>query len=201
MAARGRPRSFDRNDALDQAIEVFWTKGYENASLADLTAAMEIAAPSLYAAFGSKDGLFREAVAHYVETLGSGIWDGLDTVPTARAAIEGMLRASAAAFTEGPVSRGCMIVLAAPQNEGASSTACDLLRTWRLENAGKLRRRLERAVEEGELSAGTDCAAIATYYATVQHGMSIIARDGIDRATLMRVVDSAMAGWAALIGS
>lgn len=195
MSTRGRPRSFDRDAALHRAMEVFWTKGYDNASLADLTAAMGIAPPSLYAAFGSKDGLFRAAVTHYVETEGGGIWEGVEAAPTARAAVEHVLRASAEAFGRGPVSRGCMIVLAAPQMEGASAEACAELQRFRLENIAILERRLQRAVREGELPPSTDCKAIASYYATLQHGLSITARDGADRATLLGIADRAMAGW------
>ncbi|WP_154401311.1 TetR/AcrR family transcriptional regulator, partial [Bordetella pertussis] len=93
MAERGRPRSFERTEALRQAMEVFWSKGYEGASLADLTSAMGINAPSLYAAFGSKEALFREAVQRYADTEGARTRRALLEAPDARAAIEGMLLA------------------------------------------------------------------------------------------------------------
>lgn len=199
MAKRGRPRSFDRDDALLQAMEVFWAKGYEGASIAELTDAMGIAAPSLYAAFGSKDGLFAAVVETYVRTAGSGIWEPIDKAPTARAGIETMLRATADAFSCGSEPHGCMIVLAAPQKVCASEAASDILKQQRLENIAILERRLQRALREGELPAGTDCRAIATFYATVQHGMSLQARDGADLATLNSIVDCALAGWEALV--
>ncbi len=199
MAVRGRPRSFDRQDALRRAMDVFWMKGFENASMAELTEAMGLKPPSLYAAFGSKEQLFREAVDYYAQTQGGGIWDKVPTAPTAREAIAGMLRASAEAYTRGPKPRGCMIVLAAPQMEGANPAVCDELKARRMENVAILERRLERAVAEGELPQGTDCHAVAAYFATVQHGMSIEARDGASRKTLLAVVDCAMAAWDSLV--
>lgn len=175
-------------------MEVFWVKGYERASMADLTRAMGINSPSLYAAFGNKEALFREAVALYVETEGSGIWDRVETMPTAREALAHVLRASALAFTQGE-PRGCLIVLAAPQREGSTVGICDELRSRRAGNVVVLEARLERAVTEGELPPGTDCHGIAQYFATVQHGMSIQARDGASRETLLAIADCAMAGW------
>ncbi|GGG49206.1 TetR/AcrR family transcriptional regulator [Chelatococcus composti] len=195
MAQRGRPRSFDRTTALRRAMEVFWRKGYDNASMADLTAAMGINPPSLYAAFGSKEGLFREAVALYAETEGSGIWEGVPAAPTARAAMEHLLRATALAYTKGPEPLGCLIVLGAPQAECASPAIRDDLRRRRADNVRILEERLRRAVAEGELPAHVDCTAVANFYATVQHGMSIRARDGATREELLSVADCAMAAW------
>ncbi|WP_010629800.1 TetR/AcrR family transcriptional regulator [Halomonas sp. KM-1] len=198
MPQRGRPRGFDREEALRRAMEVFWTQGYDNASLTDLTRAMSINAPSLYATFGSKEALFHEAVALYVQTEGSGIWEQVETAPTARDAIAHVLHATAEAFTRGDTPRGCMIVLAAPQMQGANAQVCDALKAHRKENGCLLERRLKRAVEEGELPASTDCRALASYFVTVQHGMSIQARDGASRETLLRIADCAMASWEAL---
>lgn len=199
MPQRGRPRGFDREDALRQAMEVFWAQGYESASLTDLTRAMGINSPSLYSAFGSKGALFREAVELYIRTEGSGIWEQVDTAPTARAAIEHVLHATAEAFTQGPESRGCLIVLAAPQMQCANREICDMLKRHRLENGQLLERRLQRAVDEGELPSSTDCDAIANYIVTVQHGMSIQARDGASRDMLRAIADCTMAGWEVLV--
>ncbi len=96
MAERGRPRGFDRDAALAKAMEVFWARGYEGASMHELTAAMGIASPSLYAAFGCKEALFREALALYGATENDGIWGGVESAATAREACEGMLMAAAA---------------------------------------------------------------------------------------------------------
>lgn len=200
MAERGRPRGFDREKALHQAMQVFWRKGFDSASLAELTGAMGINPPSLYAAFGSKEDLFREAVALYADSEGGTIWDVVETAPSARAAVAGMLRNSAEAFTRGAGSRGCMIALAAPQMQGASPQACAEVKRLRAGNTALLERRLKRAVKQGELPAETDCRAIAEFYATVQHGMSIQARDGASRKTLLGIAEAAMAGWDTLVG-
>ena len=195
MAVRGRPRSFERETALRRAMEVFWAKGFDGASLADLTAAMGINAPSLYATFGSKEGLFREAVALYGATEGTEIWTALPQAPTAREAIEGFLRASALSFTRPDRPAGCLVVLGALLASDANANVCRELRASRAGNVAALRSRLERAVVEGELPQSLDCEAVATFYATVQQGMSIQARDGASRATLLSVAACAMAAW------
>lgn len=195
MAERGRPRSFDRAAALRRAMEVFWTKGYDGASLSDLTAAMGINSPSLYAAFGSKEALFREAVALYGATEGTEIWTALPKAPTAREAIERFLRASAEAFTRPDKPAGCLIVLGALNANDANANVCRELRDERSGNIETLRDRLDRAVREQELPTDLDCRAIATFYATVQQGMSIQARDGASRETLLAVAGCAMAAW------
>lgn len=195
MAVRGRPRSFERDVALRRAMEVFWAKGYDGASLADLTAAMGINAPSLYAAFGSKEALFREAVALYGATEGTEIWTALPEAPTAREAIERFLYASAVSFTRPDRPAGCLVVLGALLASEANASVCRELRESRAGNVGALRERLERARAEGDLPASLDCEAVATFYATVQQGMSIQARDGASRATLLAVADCAMAAW------
>ncbi|WP_104202829.1 TetR/AcrR family transcriptional regulator [Billgrantia saliphila] len=200
MPQRGRPPGFDRESALRQAMEVFWTKGFDNASLTDLTRAMGINSPSLYAAFGSKEALFKEAVELYSRTEGSGIWEQVETAPTARDAIAQVLRTTAEAFTRGDEPRGCLIVLAAPQMQGANPGVCDALKARRQHNVCQLERRLQRAINENELPASTDCRAIANYFVTLQHGMSIQARDGASRETLLAIADCAMSGWEALVG-
>ncbi|MBF6482277.1 TetR/AcrR family transcriptional regulator, partial [Nocardia cyriacigeorgica] len=112
MAERGRPRAFDRDVALRRAMEVFWEHGYEGASMTDLTSAMGINSPSLYAAFGGKEALFREAIELYGRTEGGLTARALREEPTARAAIEAMLRDNAVAYTAPDKPHGCMVVLA-----------------------------------------------------------------------------------------
>ena len=111
MAERGRPRSFDRQEALARAMETFWTHGYESTSIADLTAAMGIASPSLYAAFGSKEALFLEAVALYGATEGEQLWGPVATAKTARAGMEAFLLGTARAFTRKGKPRGCLVAM------------------------------------------------------------------------------------------
>jgi AcrR family transcriptional regulator len=201
MKERGRPRSFDRSAALQRAMEVFWTKGFDAASMADLTSAMGINSPSLYAAFGSKEALFEEAIALYARSEGTEIWDALDEAPTAREAITRFLRRSAHSFTRPGRPAGCLIVLGALHGARGNEKACRLLRQRRSENARDLCERLERAVREGELPDSVDRQGIATFYATVQHGMSIQARDGASREALLAVAECAMAAWDVLTGA
>jgi AcrR family transcriptional regulator len=195
QAPRGRPRAFDRTAALQRAMELFWRKGHDGASLSELTSVMGINSPSLYAAFGSKDALFREAVELYRATEGPEIWNALANGPTAREAIERFLCASAEAYTRRGRPRGCLVVLGALHvNEGSVDVARELQK-YRTQNIATLRDRLERAVGEGELPQGVDCLAAATFYITVQQGMSIQARDGASRDTLLKVAHCAMAAW------
>lgn len=114
MTGRGRPRGFDRDRALEQALRVFWEHGYQGASMTALTSAMGIKSPSLYAAYGSKEELFREALALYAATEGSYTRRALDEQPTARASVEAALRDNAAAYTDPATPRGCLVILAAP---------------------------------------------------------------------------------------
>ena len=195
MAERGRPRSFDRSAALARAMEVFWTKGYEGASISDLTEAMGIGSPSLYAAFGSKEALFREAIDLYGRTEGPAIWDAVENAPDARSAVAGFLTATAHSFSRPGKPRGCMVVLSQLNPTEASASVCAALRENRAQGQSGLERRLRRAVEVGELAPGTDVAALAAFYLTVQQGMSIQARDGASEETLLAVAKGAMAAW------
>ncbi len=195
MAERGRPRSFDRSAALARAMELFWTKGYEGASISDLTEAMGIGSPSLYAAFGSKEALFREAIELYGRTEGPAIWDAVENAPDARSAVAGFLTATAHSFSRPGKPRGCMVVLSQLNPTEASASVCAALRENRAQGQSGLERRLRRAVEVGELAPGTDVAALAAFYLTVQQGMSIQARDGASEETLLAVAKGAMAAW------
>ncbi|MER9215653.1 TetR/AcrR family transcriptional regulator [Mesorhizobium sp. M0663] len=198
MPERGRPRTFDRAAALRRAMEVFWVKGYEGASISDLTAAMGINSPSLYAAFGSKEALFLEATELYTRVEGTEIWSALEKAPTARQAVERFLRQTARAYSQTGRPQGCLIALGALHQDSSRGAICDDLRRRRAENREALLRRLERGVAEGELPADFDCGTAATFYATVQHGMSIQARDGASRSALLATVAGAMAAWIAM---
>ncbi len=199
MPERGRPRSFDRTEALEKAMDLFWRKGFDNASIGELTAATGLAPPSLYAAFGNKEALFGAALDHYARTAGSGIWERLDQAPTAREGVRALLAATAERYTRTAPPRGCMIVLAAPQMEGGNAVVAEMLAAQRRRNAARIEQRLRRAVATGELPPAADCRAIAAYVACVQHGMSIQARDGASREDLRAVADCVLAGWEALL--
>jgi len=195
MSRRGRPREFDREQALDKALRLFWCKGFDNTSIAELTQSLAINPPSLYAAFGSKEKLFEEALARYISSYGSGIWNHLEAEGSARDAIERLLLATADAYSREALPRGCMIVLSAPQPEAGNEKVGEALRNLRLENQTRLEARLQRAVREGELPASIDTAAMARFFACVQHGLSIQARDGAPREALRSVAAGALAAW------
>jgi AcrR family transcriptional regulator len=201
MVGRGRPRGFDRATALHRAMEVFWEHGYEGTSIADLTAAMGIAAPSLYAAFGRKEDLFREAVELYDATEGAGTSRALEEEPTARAAIEVALRRNAAAYVDPATPNGCMVVLAATAGAVENAEVRTFLADSRRAGLAAVEQRLARGVAEGDLAPGTDTASLAAFVVTVLQGLSIQARDEADGATLDRVVDGAMAAFDAMAGA
>ncbi len=200
MAARGRPRTFDREDALRRAMEVFWEHGYEGASISELTAAMGINSPSLYAAFGCKEQLLRDAVAHYNDTEGSAAAMALRELPTAREAIAEVLRHNVIAFTDPEKPPGCMIVLTATTYTDESRAVHSHLADWRTALEHDFRERIERGIADGDVPAGTDAATIAAFYNTVNHGMAIQARDGADRSKLSGIAETAVSAWDGLVG-
>lgn len=197
VATRGRPRNFDRDQALEQAMRVFWTQGYAGASLSDLTSAMGIASPSLYAAFGSKEGLYREALELYAATNGAGLCDAM-SAPTAREAVESMLRGAVRGFTSSDVPTGCMVMQGGANDGDLSPEVAAVLCEKRAMGAQAMTERLGRAIEAGEISPATNIRAVADFYATVHKGLSLSAKGGADRTELDSVVTSAMAAWSPL---
>lgn len=200
MAERGRPRNFDRAQALQQAMEVFWSKGYEGASLADLTVAMGINSPSLYGAFGSKEELFREAVGLYRDTEGGSARRALQAAATAREGVQAMLLTSAERFTAPGRPPGCMIVLGAPSGCTNHASVGGFLGDTRRDMQSCILARMNAGAAQGELPASADLKGLAAFYTTVLHGMSIQARDGATRKTLQAVARQAMCAWDALTG-
>ncbi|MFD4591217.1 TetR/AcrR family transcriptional regulator [Streptomyces rubiginosohelvolus] len=199
MAERGRPRAFDRAVALRGAMEVFWELGYEGTKLTDLTGAMNINSASLYNTFGSKEQLFREAVALYGSTTGSATARALREEPTARAAVEAMLRGNIDIFADTGTPSGCMIVLAAANCAHQNRGVAEHLTGHRRRTVAELEGRLERAITEGELAPETDVRSVADFYATILYGLSIEARDGVPVERLRSTVDRAVGLWDALV--
>jgi len=194
MKSRGRPRSFDREQAVRSAMDVFWARGYEATTLHDLQAAMGgITPPSFYAAFGSKESLFLEAVDLYRTVVGDKTVRALDDQPTARAGVEAMLRETVNVFTAQDTPRGCLLVLGA-MNCTNTSVQDHLLKVRR-QAPQIIKRRLERGIQEGDVPAGLDVAALASFYTTIVHGLGVRARDEPSRRVLMAAVDGAMAAW------
>ncbi|WP_350281389.1 TetR/AcrR family transcriptional regulator [Kribbella sp. HUAS MG21] len=192
---RGRPRSFDREAALEQALLTFWEHGYDATSVTELTIALGIGAPSLYAAFGDKRTLFDEVVRRYQDTHGAFTARALAEEPTARAAIERILREAAAEYTSPEHARGCLIISAAQNTVPASAEVADRLRAIRRANRDVLRDRIQADVDAGLLPDDTDAPALATFFAATIQGMSQQARDGASRDDLMAVATTALSVW------
>ena len=190
---RGRPRSFDRDEALERAMEVFWKQGFEGASLHDLTEAMGINPPSLYAAFGDKEHLFLEAVERYEAKRGDEC--PYADAPTAEEAIEKLLTYAATEFTRASNPRGCLMVMAATTSSTSSARLQSALARHRAAARAYLKERIDRGLAEGELPRSTDTAALADFYHAIVAGMSLQARDGASRKRLMAMVKAAMRAW------
>jgi AcrR family transcriptional regulator len=198
MAKRGRPAIFDRTEALERAMQLFWARGYEGVTLEDLLAAMgNINPPSFYHAFGSKEALFREAVDLYVATMRPSVC-ALEEGRTARESVEAMLRTTVRAFSQPAKPHGCLLVRGAINCAPASKGAHDYLHAIRQRAPKLFKRRLDRAVADGELPRGLDTSGIAAFYVTVLHGLGMRAGDGASRKALMAAVDGSMAAWETL---
>jgi AcrR family transcriptional regulator len=199
-AARGRPREFDREAALAKATCLFWSRGFEATSIADLTKAMGIGSPSLYAAFGSKEALYAEALRYYGENYETLFWGNFHAAATAREAVRLLLMDSAAAMSgsRADVPPGCMVALSSVGSEGHEQLG-ELVHSARAGGHERLKARIEKAIADGELPGAADAEALARFVLTVQSGMSILARDGASRAALEDAARIAMMGWDASV--
>ena len=178
-------------------MRVFWAKGFAGASMSDLTAAMGIASPSLYAAFGSKEGLFQEAVARYEATYSRLARDILAGPGRVRDQIEQVMRITVRTPSEQEPA-GCLVVAACAQASDLSPELAATLCEKRTNAARMMEARIVRAVEEGELPAGVNARAVADFYATVQRGLGVGAKRGASVEERGAVVTTAMAAWDAL---
>ncbi|MGW1073378.1 TetR/AcrR family transcriptional regulator [Streptomyces sp. NPDC002537] len=194
---RGRPRSFDRDAALETATLVFWEHGYEATSVADLTRAMGIAAPSLYAAFGNKEALFGEVVQRYGQRYGAFLLRALEEEPSARGAVTRMLREAAREYTAAGRPTGCLMLIAAACGTTASPGVEESLRIVRTANVAAIESRIKAGIASGELPADTDAATYARHTAAVIQGMSQQARDGATREQLEALADVTLRAWPA----
>jgi AcrR family transcriptional regulator len=191
----GRPRSFDADKALDEALLIFWKKGYEGTTVADLTEAMGIVRPSLYAAFGSKAELFRKVIARYGEKYAT----VLDPVsqPTSRKVAERLLRCTADAMGDPDKNRprGCLAVHGALASSDEANPIQKDLVAFRMEAFVLLRKRFAKAKAEDDLPSNCDPAALAHYLLSLSYGMAVLAVNGTNRAELHRMVDVALMAW------
>ncbi|BAR61145.1 transcriptional regulatory protein [Bradyrhizobium diazoefficiens] len=187
----GRPREFDAETALDQAMEVFWRHGYEGATIAQLTEAMGINPPSLYACFGNKEGLLKAALDRYTKLRN--VWmDGVVSAPTAREVAERMLMGIADKQTDPANPPGCLLVQGGIACGSGSENVPFELAARRAQNEDQLRDRFVRAKAEGDLKPGSDPAALARYVFAVSVGMGVMASSGADREALRQVASVAV---------
>lgn len=189
--AIGRPRAFDMDQALDRALDVFWRKGYEGASICDLTAAMDINPPSLYAAFGNKEGLFRKAVDRYTARHAGFLQEAL-ALTKAKDCIKALLRRTADSLTDESTPPGCLLVQGIAGAGEHAKCISDELCARRAANEKAIRERLKRAKTEGDLPKDADPSALARFIATVTQGMAVQAVAGASRAELRRVAETAL---------
>jgi len=193
-AIRGRPRAFDTDQALDAALDLFWRKGYEGTSIADLTEAMGINPPSLYAAFGGKEALFRQALDRY-EAKHAVFWKDALGASTAYAAIKVLLEGTADSLSDKKNPRGCLIVQGALSGGDECDPVRQELAARRNKSVAMIRERLARAKREGDLPKDADPASLARYVATVIHGMAVQAVSGVSRPELRRIAATALKAW------
>jgi AcrR family transcriptional regulator len=190
----GRPREFDRELALEAAMRVFWRHGYEGASLTALTQAMGISRPSLYAAFGDKATLFREAVTRYGSGPGRYVRRALG-LAAARDVAEALLRGAAALATDPANPGGCLWVQAALVASAEAAVIRNEMSALRAGGSTQIQARLERARREGDLPPHADPAALTGFIVSLMNGMAVQASNGLDRDALNRVIDLAMTAW------
>jgi AcrR family transcriptional regulator len=191
MQTRGRPRSFDRDVALDVALRVFWEKGYEGTTVAELTGAMGLKPPSFYGAFGDKDKLFREVVQRYVATHGAEPMRALNDAPTLKGGLEAMLRSAIRLYADPDRPRGCLVMTAAinctPEHAGHMSA----LSERRLLMRASIEARIRQARAQ-DLPGDVDEAGLAEFFTTVMHGLALRAKDGASTEQLMSSIGLAM---------
>jgi AcrR family transcriptional regulator len=190
----GRHREFSVEMALDAALCVFWRKGYEGTSYADLTEATGVERPALYSAFGNKEALFRRALARYHERYLGYLPEALE-LPTARQAAAHFLRGAVELNTRYPDRTGCFGINGVLAGSDDSEPIRQALIEYRATGETMLRERFEKAKAEGDLPETADCATLAAYVMAVTHGIAVQAKAGFRREVLQAVADQALAGW------
>ncbi|GAA3620234.1 TetR/AcrR family transcriptional regulator [Nonomuraea rosea] len=190
----GRPRGFDADEALERAMLVFWEHGYEGASLANLTEAMGISAKSMYAAFGNKEELFRQALERYTEGPSAYLTRAMEE-PTALGVATAILTGTVRTTTRPAHPHGCMGVQGALAASDSGRGVRDLLIAWRKDGCSRIRERFQRAVDDGELPPETDPGLLARYVTTLAFGIAVQAASGIGHDELQGMADAALRTW------
>lgn len=195
IRSRGRPRTLDRERALETALHLFWRHGYEGTSIADLTRAMGTTPPSLYTAFGTKEQLYREALDRYVSAYGALAQKAFEEEPTAYSAFTRLLADAVRFYSEGAERRGCMLVsgvLACADEHNALAAHVSAQRRSVID---ALKQRLDRAAADGEIHYEVDTYGLASFFSAVVQGIAIQARDGATSTALNEIAQFAMCAW------
>jgi AcrR family transcriptional regulator len=190
----GRPRTFDVEEALEAALGVFWRKGFEGTSYADLVIATGVERPALYSAFGNKEALFLKALERYGSHYGNYVWEAL-TLETARAVATSVLEGAVELNTRFADRAGCFGINGGLAGSDGSEASRQALVKWRADGEAVLRDRFERAKREGDLPEDADPSVLAAYILTVAHGMAVQAKAGFSRETLTAVARQALCAW------
>lgn len=172
----------------------FWRHGYETTSIADLTAAMGITAPSLYAAFGDKKQLFLEAVRLYAGDP-QAMADGIDAAPDALEAARGLMTAAARAYTGADTPSGCLMASATASGSAASADVQRVVADIRRSVRRRLQAKIDQDIQNNRLPPATNAAALAGLVMAVMQGMSVLARDGMERSALLGITEASLQAW------
>ncbi|MBN9489058.1 MAG: TetR/AcrR family transcriptional regulator [Alphaproteobacteria bacterium] len=193
--SRGRPREFDRDEALESAMRLFWDRGYEATSISDLTRAMRITPPALYGAFGSKKQLFLEAVERYEQGPGCFAQQALTEEPTAECSMRRLLLGAMKSFTNPKNPKGCLAVLGATNCALDSADLSQALIDRRRLAEDAVRARIAAGKNAGELADDADIDALTGMVTALLYGLALKARDGAPRSQLRRIVEQSMTMW------
>lgn len=192
MATAGRPRSFDKDDALQKAMYVFWEKGYEGTTMADLIQSIGMKAPSIYAAFGNKDAIFREVVKSYLPIVVEGQLAALNSSSEIYEAVEATLKACVSLYTAEDNPHTCLIMTAAINTAPGHEEHIETLRSLREKYKSAWERRFEQAKIDKQLVPEANPIELAEYFTTVIQGMTIKAKDGASKDSLASTVKLAL---------
>lgn len=191
MASAGRPRTFDRDDALTKAMHVFWEKGYEGTTMADLTESIGMKAPSIYAAFGNKDAMFKEVISHYLPIVVNGQLSALKNTANIHEAVQNALDECVCLLTNKDTPQTCLIMTAAINASPEHQEHVESLKNLRIDYKKAWQARFELAKQAGQLTHEQEPNALAEYFVTVVQGMAMRAKDGASTEDLTKT--SAMA--------
>ena len=190
-ATKGRPRSFDEDQAIDAAMRVFWEKSFEGTTMTDLTDATGLSRSSIHAAFGSKEGLFLKAVERYRSEQMRYIPKAL-AEPTLPRAIEALFRGMVTSLSIPGNPNGCLSIHGALACGTDGKLVTQVMAKWRRSNENRIKQRIQQAQREGELGRDVNTADYAGYIVTIMIGIGIQAVNGAGRAELTRTVDMAL---------